>query len=134
MKSEIHPDYVKYMLDKYQYTIDDVVKVCEIVKGTAPIGFTKKLVDEVIESGFISPQKKRRESTYDVHELKDLVKKNPVRYQNRHKDRDFLILANWRSFRFRAIWRSAGTLVPRIHIAFVVITDIQKIMASFQGS
>jgi len=92
--SEIHPDYVKYMLDKYQYTIDDVVKVCEIVKGTAPIGFTKKLVDEVIESGFISPQKKRRESTYDVHELKDLVKKNPVRYQNRHKDRDFLILAN----------------------------------------
>lgn len=95
---QCHPDYAKALIDMKEYTIEDIWKALEYIKRKKPIGFSKKLLNSVIEEGVIGglensknvPMGKSRPASSEVSESK--IEKVP--YMNRYKGRDFLILAN----------------------------------------
>ncbi len=92
--SEVHPDYAKTLIDQYQYSVDEMVKILDMIKDLNPIGFNKELLDRVISSGFIRPMDIQTERGHNILEIENLFKKHPVRHKDRHTGRDFLILAN----------------------------------------
>lgn len=71
-----HPYYAKGLMDSREYTIDDVWDVLEKVKEKRPVGFSEELLNDIVSST-----------------LTEEVNDKPT-YINRHKDRDFLVLAN----------------------------------------
>ncbi|MFH1846059.1 MAG: aldolase catalytic domain-containing protein [Candidatus Omnitrophota bacterium] len=91
---EVHPNYAKTMVNYNEYSMDDIVKVLEVVKDKAPVGFDKNIVEKVIKSGFITSVKLCDDPGHDGQEQEDLLKKYPVSYADKHKGKDFLILAN----------------------------------------
>lgn len=91
---QVHPDYAKSLIDYHEYKVDDIVKALEVIKSLGPIGFKNELLEKVINSGFIGSLSKEEDSNHDFKEVDDLLNKYPVKYVNRHRDRDFLILAN----------------------------------------
>ncbi len=88
---DCHPNYPKKLVELHEYTIEDIWKALEGLKGLNPIGFNKELLDKIIKYGLIGNEKIsiRNESELDVIQ----VDCKPT-YINRHKDQDFLILAN----------------------------------------
>ena len=91
---EVHPNYAKRLVDYHEYNVDDMVKVLEVVKGLRPTGYNKDIIDKVINSGFVSSSAKQQDFEHDEAELHSILDKHPVNYEDRHKGRDFLILAN----------------------------------------
>ncbi|MFA6078173.1 MAG: aldolase catalytic domain-containing protein [Candidatus Omnitrophota bacterium] len=91
---EVHPNYAKHLADYHEYSVDDMMKALEVVKGLNPVGFDKGVIDKIMESGFVSGVEKSASIDHDPKELKMLLKDRPAAYQDRHKDRDFLILGN----------------------------------------
>ena len=92
---EVHPDYAKKIIDYHEYNMDDMVKVLEVVKGMAPVGFKTEIMERVINSGFVSSLGELEDSGHhNEQQLRRLINKYPLKYKDRHKDRDFLILAN----------------------------------------
>jgi len=71
-----HPYYAMRLIDWREYTIDDVWNVLEKVKEKRPVGFSEELLKDVVGST-----------------LMEEVSDKPA-YINRHKDKDFLVLAN----------------------------------------
>ena len=90
--NKCHPNYVAKLLDLKEYNIEDICKAVEIIKEYDAVGFSHDVLDEVIEQGligeFVAPVNRR----LSIKENSD--KKVDVPYVNRHKGRDFLILAN----------------------------------------
>ncbi|MBN1384693.1 MAG: aldolase catalytic domain-containing protein [Elusimicrobia bacterium] len=91
---EVHPNYAKKLVDYHEYKADDIVKVLEVIKDLNPVGFNKDIMEKVINSGFVSSVDELEDSKHDEVELKNLLKKYPIKYKDRHAGRDFLILAN----------------------------------------
>ncbi len=85
-----HPNYAKNLVDRKEYDIEDIWNVLEAVNVKEPVGFKKELVDEVLKKGIFGKK--------GLAEVKELAKFNDkkvkVSYLDRHKDKDFLILAN----------------------------------------
>lgn len=96
---EVHPSYAKTLIDYHEYNMDDMVKVLDVVKEMNPVGYDKKIIDNVINSGFVSALRAGGDPQHDEKELKDLTKKYKVRYADRHANKDFLILANGASLK-----------------------------------
>lgn len=96
---EVHPNYAKQMVDYREYDINDVVKVLEEVKRSTPIGFRVDLIEQVLQSGFVSPSEDTKSFTYEPREIDDLKKHHRVTYKGRHEGKDFLILASGPSLR-----------------------------------
>ncbi len=90
---EIHPNYAKSLVDYHEYKIDDIVKVLEIIKGIGHIGFKKETLDKVVNSGFVGSVDVECPN-HTAEEFVSLSKDFPVEYKDRHKAKDFLILAN----------------------------------------
>ncbi|MBT6225208.1 MAG: hypothetical protein HOI47_00980 [Candidatus Scalindua sp.] len=96
---QCHPDYAKALVDFREYTIEDIWKAMDYINKKEPVGFSKSYVDEVINEGVIGNikgVKVRKHLTTAVNEFsgKGLYEHQSVPYINRHKNRDFLILAN----------------------------------------
>jgi len=96
---EVHPNYAKQMVDYREYDINDVVKVLEEVKRSTPIGFKADLIEQVLQSGFVSPSEDTKGFTYEPREIDDVKKRHLVTYKGRHEGKDFLILASGPSLR-----------------------------------
>ncbi len=92
--TEVHPNYSKALMELYQYSADDMVKVLEIIKHLGVIGYNQELMDNIINSGFIAPATEKEETRHNEIELAHLKENFSVTYKNRHEGRDFLILAN----------------------------------------
>lgn len=91
---EVHPNYAKQIVDYREYDIDNIVKVLEAVKGLSPAGFKKEIIENVIKSGFVSPGSFSVETDFSLQEIDDIREKHKVAYKDRHKGKDFLILAS----------------------------------------
>lgn len=91
---EVHPNYAKHIIDCHEYNMDDMVKVLEVVKSQKPLGFNRSLIDKIISSGFEKPSDQEEALMHDDLELQNLKKNYPVKYKDRHKGKDFLVLAN----------------------------------------
>ena len=90
---EVHPNYAKQLTDYHEHSMDDMVKALEIVKNLKPVGFDKKLINDVIANGFVKPLAEQ-EVQHDEEEFKTLKRKYPISYKDRHKGKDFLVLGN----------------------------------------
>lgn len=88
---QCHPTYAKTLVESREYTIEDIRKAMEIIRKKDPVGFSKAVLDEIINDGLIG-------SLGDVQGVEGYVEdgqqKPKVPYVNRHKGRDFLVLAN----------------------------------------
>ena len=84
-----HPYYAKTLVDLREYTIDDIWKALEAVQELKPIGFSKKIVDNLINKGVIGNKKLNKQSDFDGE-----YKYISPEYINRHKNKDFLVLGN----------------------------------------
>lgn len=85
-----HPNYATALVESREYTIDDIRKALGIVHSINPIGFSKSIIDEIVNNGFIGALGDFQE----VETHTEDITKPKVTYQNRHKGRDFLVLAN----------------------------------------
>ena len=90
-----HSNYSKELLRRQEYSMEDIWKALECIKENNPVGFDKKLVEELIKKGFIgsSPNKKYSIDQNETKEDEFILSHRP-HYINRHPQRDFLVLAN----------------------------------------
>ncbi len=95
---QCHPNYAKTLIDHREYTIEDIWKAMEYIKRRNPIGFSKTLLNNLINEGCIGSfgdvQKKKFSAVSDKACLSTIKEHPEVYYINRHKNRDFLIMAN----------------------------------------
>lgn len=86
-----HPSYSMNMIKKREYSMEDIWQVLELVNKIRPTGFDQKILDKIIRNGIVG-------SVTPVSTHKSIVdgvdNNTSVPYVNRHKGRDFLILAN----------------------------------------
>lgn len=92
--TQVHPNYAKCLMDNYQYNMDDIAKILEIVKDMDPIGFNRTVLERLIQKGFASARTEKETSEHDEEEVDRLATKFSVAYKNRHEGQDFLVLAN----------------------------------------
>lgn len=96
---ECHPNYAKKLVESHEYTIEDIWKAMNYIKASAPSGFSEKVLKDLIHDGVMfglgnsCPKEPGNEDpTKSPCKLND---DHPaVSYVNRHKNKDFLILAN----------------------------------------
>lgn len=94
---QCHPNYAKSLVDSHEYTIEDIWKAMEYINAKKPVGFSKKTLDDLISEGIIQrPVNQHKESAKGKLGSSSPAKGNNhlVPYIDRHKHRDFLILAN----------------------------------------
>lgn len=91
---EVHPTYAKQLVAAHEYSIDDMIKVLDLVKELEPVGFNKNIMDKIINSGFVSSVEELEDTQHDEAELQQLLESYPVDCKDRHAGKDFLILAN----------------------------------------
>lgn len=93
---QCHPSYAKALIDSREYTIEDIWKALNYIKSKNPIGFSKPLLYNLINTGMIGEAPKVKHDTDSengiVHQLSSVQPE--VSYAGRYKNRDFLILAN----------------------------------------
>ncbi|BAE85095.1 aldolase catalytic domain-containing protein [Desulfitobacterium hafniense] len=87
---ECHPYYTSKLIDKREYTIEQVLKTVKIVSSSEVIGFSDEFLNKIIESGLLQ---RNDEKEYSLEEYVTLYAGH-VPYTNRYKGRDFLILGN----------------------------------------
>lgn len=87
---QCHPNYASNLVDRREYTMEDIWKAMEVINKKCPVGFSEKLLDEIIKNGIIGGL--ANENTAPNHQRTS----SPavVSYLNRHKGENFLILGN----------------------------------------
>lgn len=85
---ECHPYYTGKLVERREYTIEQVLKTVRIVGGSDVIGFSDQLLTSIIESGFA---KDREELEINVRQF-IAEHRERVPYQGRHRGREFLIM------------------------------------------
>ena len=101
---QCHPNYAKTLVDYREYTIEDIWKALEYINAQEPVGFSKALIDNLVSEGVIGHlEKMNNKSSSKVISggaKYGVLSEHPkVLYINRHKDRDFLIMANGQSLK-----------------------------------
>jgi 4-hydroxy 2-oxovalerate aldolase len=90
---ETHPNYAKALTDRKELTADDMVKVLETVKSMKTIGYSKDALDKVLQSGLKKPVEGQETEAATARAVAKMARKEKPAYKDRHKGRDFLILA-----------------------------------------
>lgn len=96
---ECHPNYAKNLVDSHEYTIEDIWKAMDYIKEKAIVGFSEKVLEGLINDGVMFGLGNIRSKEYlvlDSAKSTNKLESAPpaVPYVNRHKNKDFLILAN----------------------------------------
>jgi len=85
-----HSNYAKALVEYREYTIEDICKAMEYIKERNLTEYSPQILKEIIEGSIVGSAK----AEAAVKKPKGRVKKISVSYLNRHKGRDFLVLAN----------------------------------------
>ena len=88
-----HPDYPKYLAELHEFQIEDIWEALSRISKMNPIGFSKETVDTVIKQGLFSAKLNHKHNIPSSGYGKQIYIEKPP-YINRHKGRDFLVLAN----------------------------------------
>lgn len=89
-----HPSYAKELVDRREYTIEDIWKLMELIEKRDPVGFDRSIILKLIEKGIIGCKNHICETDAFKETNFDNEKIMHVPYVNKHVDKDFLILAN----------------------------------------
>lgn len=88
---QCHPNYAQNLVDRREYTMEDIWKAMEIIHKKSPVGFSENVLNEIIKKGIIGGLKV--ENTVPNHQRTSTAHPK-VLYLNRHKGETFLILGN----------------------------------------
>ncbi len=88
-----HPDYALDMLRRREYSMEEIWRVMAYVKTMRPVGFDQTVVENLIARGVIGG-KSPAAGEPKVKSAVPSVSQPAVPYVNRHKGREFLVLAN----------------------------------------
>ena len=97
---QCHPNYASALVGFREYTIEDIWKALEYIKKKNPVGFSKSLIDSLVNEGLIGGIENVEDEMSSLTKPSDkILHKEITSYQkpnyiNRYKERDFLILAN----------------------------------------
>lgn len=89
-----HPNYAKDLIERREYTIEDIWKVMEVIEEMNPIGFDKSIIENLIERGYVGSLDSKCISDFNVQPAACTMPEVAVTYLNRHNGKDFLVLAN----------------------------------------
>lgn len=85
---ECHPYYTSKLVEKREYTIQQILKTVQIVSNSNVIGFSDDLLTDIVESGFAKDSElHQRDVAHFVSTHKDKVP-----YAGRHAGRTILVL------------------------------------------
>lgn len=85
---ECHPYYTSKLVDKREYTIEQILKTAQIVSESDVVGFSDKLLTDIIESGFTKDGSHRQ----DVDDYVT-AHANTATYAGRYTGKSVLVLA-----------------------------------------
>lgn len=89
-----HPYYSSELVKRREYAIEDIWRALEIVNEMRPTGFDSKLLEGIINKGVLAGAARAGKTTTDAGDLPLPDVLQPVPYIDRHRGRDFLVLAN----------------------------------------
>ena len=93
----VHPNYATELVGRREYTIEDIWKAMQVVRQQNPVGFSRDLLDELIAKGLVgnsTPTAVGKLSGGINGSRGEEGRRFTVSYANRHRGRDFLVLAN----------------------------------------
>jgi 4-hydroxy 2-oxovalerate aldolase len=91
---ECHPYYTKELLSYREFTIEDILRTVKRISAVKPIGFSKELLEKFIKNDYFEKNGESISKGKATKDDLDSFKNVEVKYQDRHKGKDFLILAN----------------------------------------
>jgi 4-hydroxy 2-oxovalerate aldolase len=92
---QCHPNYAKTLIDYREYTIEDIWKAMAIIKEMNPVGFSKTVLHNLINTGHIGSIEGAQKNKLTINIEKSQHNNHPKPgYIDRFEGRDFLILAN----------------------------------------
>jgi 4-hydroxy 2-oxovalerate aldolase len=102
---QCHPSYPKALVDYREFSMEDIWNALEVIKKINPVGFSKDIINQIIKSGMIGGLRKGRTSLQsDIYNERktdnettrqqEKIRATETSYKERHRGRDFLILAN----------------------------------------
>ena len=89
-----HPNYAQDLVNRKEYTMEDIWKVMEVIEEIKPIGFDRSIIDNLIEKGMIGGLNGVLPSSQQPAKCSESENDVRVPYAGRHTGRDFLVLAN----------------------------------------
>lgn len=95
-----HPYYTADLVNRREYTIEDIWKVMEVIEEIKPVGFDRSIIENLIGKGIIGNSGRRVGISDERQTTEDKSRNNvQVPYAGRHTGKDFLVLANGHSLR-----------------------------------
>lgn len=95
-----HPYYAAELVRRREYSMEDIWKALEIVEDLNPVGFDVRIIEDLIKRGFVGNNATKKKTDDGRRKInRSAVEHKNVSYKDRHKGRDFLILANGPSIR-----------------------------------
>ncbi len=89
-----HPNYARDLVERREYTIEDIWHILEIIKKISPSEFSKNTLEDVLKKGIFGSERKSIILENNKKKAKIKTQKVKVSYLGRHQGRDFLVLAN----------------------------------------
>ena len=83
-----HPSYARELVEMREFTAEDICKAMEVIQEKKPSGYSKKVLNDLIEGGLI------HRFAQKTSKLLVEAKEPAPKYLDRHQGKDFLILAN----------------------------------------
>ena len=91
---EFHPYYTKELVSYREFTVEDILRTVKRISEVKPIGFSKEILGNFVKSDYFErngePLPAGKASKGDLAEFKNAE----VKYKDRHRGKDFLVLAN----------------------------------------
>ncbi|MCP3932981.1 MAG: DUF115 domain-containing protein [Bacteroidetes bacterium] len=93
---QCHPTYPKELIATRRYTIDDVWKILSALKHRNPVGFDKKILEDILcQGGFMhSLRIEGSEKKYSTSPNRKIKFESPPDYLDCYPNKPFLVLAN----------------------------------------
>ncbi len=91
-----HPSYAQKLINLKEYTMEDIWRALDCVNKSNPVGYSDKLLNDIIDQGIIGNIDRRTEvlSTVPEPAQHQAIETSPVSYRDRHRGRSFLVLGN----------------------------------------
>lgn len=89
---EVHPNFADSLIESGEYGIEDIQSTLQLIHTLNPIGFDKSIIKQIEQTGFLG----KKQAGVAEGETRTVEPYQPVQvtYKDRHRERDFLILAN----------------------------------------
>lgn len=89
-----HPNYSKELLRRKTFSMEDIWAGAECIRELNPVGFRMEIVERLISAGLVSNSKASSVmSSAEIPQPSQPILPSPA-YIDRHKGREFLVLAN----------------------------------------